>query len=252
MPWGMTVRPLTTRLAVTPKAAGGYARAERPNPNDPVEALKRRGMMSGTATALPVGRAGNANPTIDALGENMALQQRAMEGNRAQVTERAAAPLADYRKPLYLADPKLEALKQALYEAGADRLMADGGSTGMVYQGSSTPGTYDSSKGTSILTRRSPGFFGTQTPQMSRAMNTMSPRERLLVEEMAKQSTESPETSLSASDRAVLAKPRITRRLVETDDPYASTAKGSTERFIAEQNRRSIAEQSRRLKSQAR
>lgn len=64
-----------------------------------------------------------------------------------------------------LPDARWEGLKQALADAGVGRIRT-GARAGM----------------------GGPGFFDTQQPRMTRAYNTMTPRERLLLEEMARQS----------------------------------------------------------------
>ena len=225
MPISLSIRPLSTRLAVRPRAMGGYERVSLEDPNDPLATFQRNQRAASTASR---GHRGSLLPTITASeptrgkqvygGRNLDLDEQATAGigvtgpdslglglMQRGMASRAVADLVDARSPAsesleeatdlvnnpgstfvstrfdpnaqlrtvtrggYLPDPQWEGLKQALFEAGVGRIRT-GARAG-----------WDA-----------PGFFDTQTPRMSRAMNTMSPRERLLLQEMAHQQKSSP------------------------------------------------------------
>lgn len=140
MPVNFSVRPIRDRFTPFPVRAqetGGYARVDRPDPNDPIEGLRRQGFQSGTVSmrALPVG---GQTPTITPSGEsatsrNVNLMQRALAqeeqakydvepGEKRWMAPTVTMAPQDARRNLFLRDPKWQALRQALFEAGADRL----------------------------------------------------------------------------------------------------------------------------------
>jgi hypothetical protein len=117
------------------------------------------------------------NPTIggsgeSALSQNLALSQRAREHtaqyNAGEAQRRAEAGNTGLSAiaPILPPSSQWDSLLQALYEQGTDRVRS-GARAGW----------------------QQPGFYDTQRAPMTRAQNTMSPREVLLMQEMAKQST---------------------------------------------------------------
>lgn len=149
MPITISTRPLRTRQAVTANPTGGYSVAERPDPNSGIATYDR-----------------NAVSKPNDLG--IGLMQRGMATSQAE--DAAHAQDAFHRGVLtniVARDPKWQGLFQALAEAGANK----------VRTGSAAEWDAEGA---------SPGFFESQPSQMSRAVNTMSPRERALMDAMKK------------------------------------------------------------------
>lgn len=116
------------RMAVTPMSSGGFARADRPDPNDPMDVYRRAvgdGLVSGQhgSTQLPThsGATFVANSGESALSQNLALEQRG-------VARTLESELADRQRNMFTPirtvplDRKWAALHQALFEAGTDKI----------------------------------------------------------------------------------------------------------------------------------
>lgn len=175
----LSERPLARRLAVRPRASGGFERATQPNPNSAIETYRRRmsradapiGARSSDPRVLNVGGTVQQPTPVrdpedivsmggaDVLG--IGLQQRGMEARAREAYEEAFTPrFQGIRRPAerptnvpanvakailnplpdivdvvfagdpsvprrfrnVLPDPRWEGLKQALFEAGVDRV----------------------------------------------------------------------------------------------------------------------------------
>lgn len=144
MPWTSSIRPLVKRVPTRPLAAGGHAVADMPDPNSGIENYARN----------------TAAPASTDLG--IGLMRRGMATSQANDTAHAADSFQrGVLTNIVARDPKWQGLFQALAEAGANHVR-----TGAAAR-------WDD-----------PGFFDTQDGAMSRTMNTMSPRERLLLNAM--------------------------------------------------------------------
>jgi hypothetical protein len=198
----VTERVGASRFGVTANAQGGYSRAKQPNPNDAMEIRKRnlgptQAPIGGEETTQPGSQiqsmlyrpSGESGES--ALSQNVALSQRAREHsaqyNAGEAERRALAGNTGQSAlaPMVTQSSQWDALLQALYESGADSLMGEGGRVNM---GSvTTPAKGEQQAGTITSYTKQPGFFGSQTPQMTKAYASMTPRERLLLSEMQKQ-----------------------------------------------------------------
>jgi hypothetical protein len=198
----VTERALASRFAVQPSAAGGYSRAKQPNPNDAMEIRKRNlgptqapvgggetiqpGSQIQSMLYRPSGESGES-----ALSQNVALSQRAREHsaqyNAGEAERRALAGNTGQSAiaPMVTQSSQWDALLQALYESGADHLSGEGGMVNMGQRTTAADGAIGADTRTTY--RKQAGFFGTQRPQISKALASMSPRERLLMDQMQKQ-----------------------------------------------------------------
>lgn len=140
MPFTATVSNASRRLAVAPRATGGYDRAQRPDPNDPIDVYKRAvgpGLVTGQtgSTNLPTrsGATFVTNSGESALSQNVGLMQRAD-------AQTAASETADRQRNMFTPirtvpiDRRWAALHQALYEAGTDKVQT-GASAGYAPRG---------------------------------------------------------------------------------------------------------------------
>ena len=97
MPISITERPLRGRLAVMPRATGGFTRSDRPNPNSAIETYRRRlgsNQPTGASTSSALPQANVVSPTTVALGANIALAERGAAVRRAADAEAARDSLA--------------------------------------------------------------------------------------------------------------------------------------------------------------
>lgn len=137
MPVIATSTPLSSRIRVTPRTAGGFDRVIRPDPNDAISTYRRNNGTSHVEGAYVSPQMPNAasNPAIadsgeSALSRNINLAQRGRDTQQqyyaGEADRRAAAgntgiaaqaPLAPF--PM---DARFSALLQALFETGASKL----------------------------------------------------------------------------------------------------------------------------------
>lgn len=159
MPFSITERNTSRRPSVSAMAQGGYAVAQRPNPNDAMSTYQR---------GQPGVPQSGMNPAVTDTGEsalsaNVGLMQRGQEARRAYDAAESQ------RNPTHnigvAADPMWEAVKQSLYERGAGSLTEDAGRDSQ-YQGG----------GETAATRKS-GFYGSQRPSMN-GLNDIARQQR--------------------------------------------------------------------------
>lgn len=128
MPFRVTESTPARRMAVTPMPTGGFARAVRPDPNDPMDVYRRAvgdGLVLGQhgSSQLPThsGATFVTGNGESALSQNIALEQRG-------VAQTLQSELADRQRNMFTPirtvplDPRWAALHQALFEAGTDKI----------------------------------------------------------------------------------------------------------------------------------
>lgn len=151
MPFNVSVSS-RARRPVQAMASGGYQIADRVDPNDAIAIAQRANpaFQGGVFSVSPQLNSTNPNVTASggsALAQNVALGMRGQANRQAfEQADRSANPFAavNFVHPTIGAD----ALLQALYESGADRVRS-GASAGM----------------------DAPGFFDTQQRRMPFAMS---------------------------------------------------------------------------------